>query len=200
MSARLRPVAGVILRRRSSSSEEHMSSMIPGAAERATKKAEQVTAGYTDPQHERPLAAYSLVTAAFGGVFAGSLLAARRRGHELPGAIETRDIVLWGLATHKLTRLISKDRVTSFLRAPFTEYQDRTGHGELEEKARGHGVRLALGELLVCPYCLGQWVVGGFAVGAVAAPRLTRLLAAMWTAEAIADAAQLAYETAERRS
>src|SRR3954469_7210768 len=128
---------------------------------------------------------------------AGSLLLARRQGRELPGRISAGDVVLTGLATHKVTRLLAKDRVTSFLRAPFTEFQDDAGHGEIEERARGRGMQRAVGELLICPYCLGQWVVGGFAVGSVFAPRLTRLLTAMWTAEALSDVAQLAYHAAE---
>jgi hypothetical protein len=177
-----------------------MSASTPEAVEQAMKQAEHATAGYADPHLHRPLAGYTILTAAFGTAFIGSLVAARKRGHELPERIETRDIVLMGLATHKVTRLLAKDRVTSFLRAPFTEYQDRAGHGELEEKARGRGVRLAFGELIICPYCLAQWVTGGFAVGAVAAPRLTRLLAAMWTAEAISDVAQLAYHAAEEKA
>ena len=156
--------------------------------------------GYA-PEHEhRPLAAYAVLSAAFATAFGGSLTAAHRHAGALPDRVETRDIVLLGIATHKVTRLLAKDRVTSFLRAPFAEYQDRAGHGELEEKARGRGLRLATGELLICPYCLAQWVVGGFTVGMVAAPRLTRLLAAMWTAEAISDFAQLAYHAAEERA
>lgn len=177
-----------------------MSSSIPEAVEQVKDGAEQATAAYADPHEHRPLAGYSVLTAAFGTAFAGALVAAHRRGHELPERIETRDIVLMGLATHKLTRLIAKDRVTSFLRAPFTEYQDRAGHGEIEEKARGRGLQLAFGELIICPYCLAQWVAGAFALGTVAAPRLTRLLAAMWTAEALSDAAQLAYHAAEEKA
>jgi hypothetical protein len=155
---------------------------------------------YAPAHQHRPLGGYLVLSAAFGATFGGSLAAAHRHAGELPERVETRDIVLMGVATHKLTRLLAKDRVTSFLRAPFAEYQDRAGHGELEEKARGRGLRLATGELLICPYCLAQWVAGGFAVGMVAAPRLTRLLAAMWTAEAISDFAQLAYHAAEERA
>lgn len=159
-----------------------------------------VARGYAPDHEHRPLAGYATLSAAFSAAFAGSLVAAQRHAGELPARVETRDIVLMGVATHKVTRLLAKDRVTSFLRAPFAEYQDRAGHGELEEKARGRGLRLATGELIICPYCLAQWVVGGFAVGMVAAPRLTRLLAAMWTAEAISDFAQLAYHAAEERA
>ena len=58
----------------------------------------------------------------------------------------------------------------------------------------------AVGELLVCPYCIAQWIAGAFTVGYVVAPRATRLLAATWTVHAIADGAQLAYSAAENRS
>jgi hypothetical protein len=53
---------------------------------------------------------------------------------------------------------------------------------------------------LVCPYCVAQWISAGFAVGYVRAPKLTRLLAAMWTAYAISDGLQLAYLAAEERA
>lgn len=155
--------------------------------------------GYA-PEHEhRPLGGYSILSSIFGAAFTGALLAARRAGRPLPGEISGKDIVLTGIATHKLARLLAKDKVTSFLRAPFTRYQESTGYGEIAEEARGEGLRLATGELLVCPYCLAQWIAGAFTVGHVAAPRLTRLLTAMWTAHALADAAQLAYSAAEKR-
>src|SRR4051794_32637205 len=122
-----------------------------------------------------------------------------RSGRELP-ELGAGDLLLTGIATHKVSRLITKDKITATLRAPFTRFQEKTGHGEVEEAARGRGLRYAIGELLVCPYCIAQWVAGGFTLGYVFAPRTTRLLASMWTAHAIADAAQLAYSAAENRS
>ena len=156
--------------------------------------------GYAPRDNERPLASYSVLTSVFSASFVAALVAAHRAGHRLPADIATKDVILTGVATHKLSRLIARDKVTSFARAPFTRFQEATGHAEVDEAPRGSGLRLALGELLVCPYCLAQWIAGAFTVGHVAAPRLTRLLAAMWTAHAIADAAQLAYSAAERRS
>ena len=94
---------------------------------------------------------------------------------------------------------ISKDRITSFVRAPFTEFEGRAGHGEVDEKPRGRGLRRSFGELLTCPYCLAQWVTAGFAVGLVYAPRATRLVATVYTAEAISDFLQLAYKAGEDR-
>jgi hypothetical protein len=150
-------------------------------------------AEYARDAEHRPLAGY----AAISGAFAAALAAALVSGRPLPERIDARDLLLAGVATHKVSRLIAKDKVTSFLRAPFTRFQEPAGHGELEEAARGRGLRFATGELLVCPYCLAQWVAGAFTVGYVHAPRLTRLLAAMWTMHAIADALQLAYAAAE---
>jgi hypothetical protein len=146
--------------------------------------------------HQRPLGGYAVLSAAFFAAFGGALAAARASGKELdrPGLA---DVALGALATQKVSRLITKDKVTSFIRAPFTRFQDTAGHGELEEEARGDGLRLATGELLLCPYCISQWVSGGVAVGWVVAPRTTRLLTAMWAAQAVADGLQLAYSAGE---
>jgi Protein of unknown function (DUF1360) len=156
--------------------------------------------GYAPPGEHRPLGGYAVLTAAFGAALGGSLLAAEKTGHALPERLSVQDVVLAGVATHKVSRLLAKDKVTSAVRAPFTRFQQKAGHGELDEQARGRGLRYATGELLVCPYCVAQWVAGAFTVGHVFAPRVTRLLAAMWTAHAVADAAQLAYGAAERRA
>jgi len=155
--------------------------------------------GYA-PGQERPLAAYAGLSAAFGAALAGALLGLKAAGRELPECPSARDIALAGVATHKVSRLLAKDKVTSFLRAPFTEYQESSGQGELEESPRGRGLRLAVGELLVCPYCVGQWVAAGFAVGMVRAPKVTRFVAAIYAAETVSDFLQLAYLAAEERA
>jgi Protein of unknown function (DUF1360) len=154
--------------------------------------------GYA-PSEQRPLAAYAVLSGGFFAALAGALVAARAAGRDIDRPT-VPDVVLHGLAIQKVSRLLAKDKVTSFLRAPFTRYQEPAGHGELEEAPRGEGIRYAVGELLVCPYCLAQWVAAAFAVGHVSAPRTTRLLSAMWAAQAIADGAQLLYSAAENRS
>lgn len=164
-----------------------------------TSEVEQQVSGYAPHEH-RPLAAYAGLTAAFAAAFGGSLAALQASGRELPERPSAADIALAGVATHKVTRLLAKDRVTAFIRAPFTRYQEPAGHGELEEAARGTGARLAIGELLVCPYCLAQWVAAGFAVGLAAAPRTTRFVAGMYAAETLSDFLQLAYKAAEDRA
>jgi hypothetical protein len=124
---------------------------------------------------------------------------ALRRGRELPARPSAADIALVGVASHKLSRLVTKDKVTSPLRAPFTELEGSGGPGELEEKARGTGLRRAIGELLICPYCLDLWVVAAFAVGLLFAPRVTRFLAAVFAALTVSDFFQIAYKAAEEK-
>ena len=155
-------------------------------------------AGYSS--EHRPLSGYALLAAAFGVAVGGAGMAARASGREPPAHWSTRDVLMIGLATHKLSRLIAKDKVTSFLRAPFTEFQEASGQGEVEEKPRGKGLQLAIGELAVCPYCLAQWVAAGFVGGMVFAPHATRMVAAVYTAETVADFLQLAYHAGEQRA
>jgi hypothetical protein len=156
-------------------------------------------AGYAEPESRPPFRAYALLTALFNAGMALGLAGARRRGHALPERVEGRDLVLAGVATHKLSRLIAKDRITAFARAPFTEFEQPGGPAEVEERARGEGMRRTIGELLVCPYCLGMWISGGFHVGLVAAPRATRFAASVLTGLTISDFLQIAYKAAEER-
>lgn len=174
----------------------------PGAGSSAMEPlsaVEEQIEGYAPHEH-RPLAPYSVLTGIFSAGFVAAMAAAYRQRGELPERYSVLDIVTVGVATHKISRLITKDKVTSFLRAPFVRYQEPAGHGEVEEEPRGEGLRYATGELLVCPYCIAQWVVGAFAAGMVGAPRTTRLVAFMYTAEAASDFLQLAYKAAEDAS
>jgi hypothetical protein len=154
---------------------------------------------YAPPGEKPPLASYAALMGAFNALFTGALVAATRGGRELPGRLETADLLTIGVASHKLSRLISKDKVTSPLRAPFTELEGSGGPGEVEERARGRGARKAIGELLICPYCLGLWAVSAFAIGLLFAPRLTRFLAAIFSALTISDFLQVAYKAAEEK-
>lgn len=163
-----------------------------------TQEARDAFAGYAEPQTRSPFPTYAALTAIFNTGFAGALLAAKRSGR-LPDAVSAQDVVLIGTASHKLSRLVAKDKVTSFLRAPFTEYQGRGGPSEVEERARGDGVRRAVGELLICPYCLGLWASGAFHAGLLLAPRVTRVAASTLTALTLSDFLQIAYKMAEDR-
>lgn len=147
----------------------------------------------------RPLGAYGTLAAIFNALFVGFLLLAGRRDR-LPEAYRTRDLLLLGVATFKVSRVLAKDRVTSFLRAPFTRFEGDSGHGEVEEAARGRGLQRAVGELLVCPYCLAQWVAAALVAGLVVVPRATRAFAAVFTIFGLSDVVHLAYSALEDRT
>jgi hypothetical protein len=144
---------------------------------------------------ERPLGGFVAVMAVYGAIVAVASLLARRR---LPERFAWGDLALISVATHKVSRRLAKDPVTSPLRAPFTQFRGTSGTAELAEDVRGTGIRKAVGELLTCPFCLGQWVATAFVFGLVIAPRPTRLVASVFTAVAAADVLQFGYVKVER--
>ena len=154
--------------------------------------------GYAPARKRPPFGSYAVMSGIFNSAFAGALVAAARSGR-LPERVEPTDVVLVGVATHKIARLISKDKITSFVRAPFTEYRELGAPGEVEERARGGGLQRAIGELLVCPYCLSLWTSAGLHAGVIFAPRVTRTIASTFTALTVADFLHLAYKAAELR-
>ena len=156
-------------------------------------------AGYASPSERPPLLSYSVLMGVFGALAGTSLLAAKRQGKDLPEQVSPRDLALIGVASHKVSRLISKDKVTSPIRAPFTELEEEGGPSELEEKPRGQGARKAIGELISCPYCLDLWIVTAFSIGLLFAPRLTRFLTSAFSALTISDFLQIAYKAAEKK-
>ena len=155
--------------------------------------------GYSAPEQRPPFGPYAAFAAVFNAAMAGAVVAARRSGRELPERVDAGDVLLIGTASHKLSRMVAKDKVTTFVRAPFTEFEAKGGPAEVEERARGRGLRKAIGELLVCPYCLGLWASGGFHAGLLFAPRTTRFSASVLTALTISDFLQIAYRAAEDR-
>jgi hypothetical protein len=151
------------------------------------------------PHEQRPLDGYLAAMTAFGALAASMAGAARITGRPVPERPSTQDVLLISIATHKLSRLLAKDSVTSPLRAPFTRYSEPGGAAEVNEEVRdqGSGLRHSIGELITCPFCLAVWVATGLTGGLVLAPRLTRLTATALTATAVSDFLQMAYSMAK---
>lgn len=151
------------------------------------------------PDQERPLGGYGVLMGTFLTLSIGFASWFRRSGRELPESISARDLALVTVASHKASRLVTRDRVTSVVRAPFTEYQDdAAGPGEVNEAARGRGLRRAIGELLVCPYCLGMWMSAAMTASLLVFPRFTRWIASVLTAFFGSELLQIAYVRAEK--
>ncbi|MEV4017346.1 DUF1360 domain-containing protein [Nonomuraea angiospora] len=138
--------------------------------------------------HDRPLGKYAGILGAYGGTVAVASAVAALARRRVPDHIGVMDLLLMAACTHKVSRLLAKDPVTSPIRAPFTRYEGESGPSEVQEAPRG-----AVGELIACPFCLAQWVATGYAAGLVLAPKATRLVGATMTAVAISDWLQLAY-------
>lgn len=150
------------------------------------------------PSRRRPpLGGYALLIATYSSASVAAVVAAKRR-QLLPDRPRVDDLLLIAVATQRLSRLVTKDRVATVLRAPFTTYQGEGGPAEVEEAATGTGVRRAVGELLVCPFCVAQWIATGLACGMLFAPRVTRFAAGIFSSVAIADLLQLVYKGTER--
>jgi hypothetical protein len=146
----------------------------------------------------RPLGSYAALTALFIGGF-GAMLGVSEARNRLPRRIALEDVVLGGVAAHKLSRLVATDEVTAFVRAPFVEVRQGED-GDIEEKPRGTGPRHALGELLSCPSCVGQWSAAGFIAGHLLAPRATRAVASIFVADTISDFLHVAYRGLKDRT
>jgi hypothetical protein len=146
---------------------------------------------------ERPHGAYPALIAAFHALFLLFLAGMRRAGRPLPERVEARDVVLVGAATQQLSRVLTRDTITTVVRAPFTTVEGpAVAPGELAEAAVGSGWRRAVGELLTCPYCNSAWIASALTCGLAAAPRQTRLVSAVFAAVTIADFLNLLYRAA----
>ena len=146
---------------------------------------------------DRPLGSYLGAMSVYAGLVGTAVLVARKRRIPLPERISAGDLALIAVATHKLSRTIAKDAVTSPLRAPFTSYKAPAGAGELNEEVRARGWSHGIGELISCPFCLAQWVSTAFVGGLVVAPRATRLLASVFATRAGSDMLQFGYAALE---
>jgi hypothetical protein len=167
---------------------------VDGAAAAAKAEADAYRNG-----EDRPLGGYVLVMAVFAALVAGAAGLARLKHRRLPDDVGVWDVLLIAAGTHKLSRTISKNSVTAPLRAPFTRYEGKGGPSEVMEGVRAaSGVRHSIGELITCPFCLDVWIATGFAIGLVFAPRVTRLVAATFTALTGSDFLHLAYARAQQ--
>ena len=146
------------------------------------------------------LSSYGVLAAVFNAIFAVFLLVVRGTGKTLPERVEARDIALLGMAAHKLSLMGAEDAVTSPLRAPFTELQEKSSPKKVDEKPRGEGLRRSVGELLTCKFCLGVWLASFFTYGLVLAPRVTRLVASILAVVTVSDHLHQVYKALMNRA
>ena len=100
-------------------------------------------------------------------------------------------------ATFKASRTITNDEVTSFIRDPFVEGEAHEGD---EKPVEDGGTRQALGELLTCSRCIGDWTAAGLVSAQTLAPRTGRLLTWSLAASAANDFLQAGFAALTAKS
>jgi hypothetical protein len=127
------------------------------------------------PVSETPTepADYAAISAAYGVLLVG--VAASARGREpLRGA----DLLPLSAATFALSKLVAKEKVETWVRAPFVD--ERPGR----RRPKGKGLRYAVGELLSCTRCLGAWSSLGLVALNLHSPRVGRTVTSVLAASA----------------
>ena len=160
---------------------------VRGALKKAVSAAH--AASSADP---RPLEGYTSILTGYAVLTAGLAFGLRNKRGRLR-AMGPMDLLLYGLATEHLSRVVTKDSITSGFRFPFTRFKESAGEGEVNEEVIGHGHRHAIGELLSCPFCVAQWVATGLVAGSVGAPALTTAVISISAAARVSDYFQLLY-------
>jgi hypothetical protein len=143
-----------------------------------------------------PYGAYAGIMGTFVAGLTGAALLARLLGRD-PREDSALDLVVLSAATFKAARTISRDEVTSFLRAPFVEGKAHAG----EEEPRETGdLQQAIGELVTCSRCIGTWAAGGLTAIQILAPRAGRMLTWTLAAAGANDFLQAAFAALANKS
>jgi hypothetical protein len=140
-----------------------------------------------DPEHHpsaRPVD-YAALSAGWGAALGTVLVAARDKGEE---PVRAAEVVPLGVATFALSKLVAKEKVDRWVRAPFVEER-----ADGARRPKGRGLRYAVGELLTCTRCVGTWSALGLVALRVTRPREARVVNAVLGASAINDWTQAGF-------
>lgn len=136
-----------------------------------------------------PRGGYALIMTIFLSAFGLAAAMVRRNPATLNKTPPARDIALLGIATFRLSRLLTADRVTSILRRPFVE--EGVGEEQLEgvvQKPKEEGqVTAAVGQLITCPWCTSVWAAAFNVYLLTFFPRIGRLFLLILTSSGISQ-------------
>ena len=150
----------------------------------------------------RPLPGYLILATGYTALAGTLLTLARRRAGSDHSRLEWGDLALTAVSTYRLSRLLTKDAISSPLRAPLTRFTGPGLPSEVNEEVapgiEGRPVLHAAAELATCPFCTGQWVATTLVAGHVLAPGLTRLVTGILTAAAGAEVLHYGHAALQR--
>ncbi len=152
-----------------------------GRRDRASAAAPTGSRPWVDPVSQTPTspANYATLSAGYGALLGGVAVAWRDRGAD---PVRPAELPMLGLATFSLAKLVAKEKVESWVRAPFVEERD---DGAREPK--GTGLRYAVGELLSCTRCVGTWSALGLVGLRLLRPREAQVLVPVLASAAVND-------------
>lgn len=128
---------------------------------------------------------YATISAGYAAAFGAVLLATRDHGDE---PLHAAEILPLGIAAFALAKLISKEKVETWMRQPFVE--ELPGG---ERRPKGRRLRYAVGELLTCTRCVGAWSSLGLVGLRLHRPREARVIAAVLGTSAVNDFLQAGF-------
>jgi hypothetical protein len=139
---------------------------------------------HLDEQEQTRATKLTLISIFLGvlATFAGQVV---RREQDV--SLRPFDLLLLGLSSFRMGRMIAFEGVAAPLREPFTDTQlDGSGAGQTVVAA-GAGWRRVLGELVSCPICIGTWVAAFLVYGLHLVPRPTRVVLAIMSTTGVAQ-------------
>jgi hypothetical protein len=133
-----------------------------------------------DPVEQTPTEPvdYAAISATYGALLGALVLAARDRGEDLRPA----EFLPLGVAAFALTKVVSREKVETWMRRPFVEEDALDGR-----RPKGRRLRYAVGELLTCTRCLGAWSALGLTALRVSRPRESRVVTTALATSAVND-------------
>jgi hypothetical protein len=128
-----------------------------------------------DQEQRRPFGYYAVLIALYNALYGLFLLGYRRKKDRLD-EVTGLDLAMLGLSTLRMAKLVSEDEITAVIRRPLVDVENG------QRRPKGHGLRLALGKLILCPTCTGTWVAAFLTYALHLFPRQTRPFLALMSA------------------
>jgi Protein of unknown function (DUF1360) len=144
-------------------------------------------AGLGDGRPQDPLPRdYGAINAVYAALLAGLVVAADGRVRD-EDRISPAELMPLGAATFALAKVVAREPIGAWVREPFV---DDPVH---PHRPRGHRVRRALGELVMCTRCVGAWSALGLVGLRIASPKAGRTVTAVLATSAANDFMQAGF-------
>ncbi|MDP8943032.1 MAG: DUF1360 domain-containing protein [Actinomycetota bacterium] len=138
---------------------------------------------------------YVALNAVYATVLAAVVAATRNTTAERD-PVSAGELLPLGAATFALAKVISKEKIGSWVREPFVEQ----GPDHRPRQPRGRRLQRAIGELLTCTRCAGAWSALAIVGLRTASPPAGRLVASVLATSAINDFLQAAFQLVTERA